>query len=140
MTRDPPEELKGHYSKEHIIATRAYSLDKKNYGLVKGAFDFCETFFVLWFMLLPVTWRMAERAVESVKPGWGSNEYAASIGFTLLTIVFEMLKGLPWSLYFTFVIEQRHGFNKQTIGLFFLDTLKSVRRTAWLVCLQNRHP
>jgi hypothetical protein len=24
--------------------------------------------------------------------------------------------GLPWSLYSTFVIEERHGFNKQTLG------------------------
>jgi|LauGreDrversion2_2_1035103.scaffolds.fasta_scaffold100331_1 STE24 endopeptidase len=37
-----------------------------------------------------------------------------------------MVTGLPWSLYSTFVIEQRHGFNKQTLGLFFSDMIKSV--------------
>ena len=35
----------------------------------------------------------------------------------------------PWSLYRTFVIEQRHGFNKQTLGLFFSDMIKSVSCT-----------
>lgn len=29
--------------------------------------------------------------------------------------------GLPFALYSTFVVEAKHGFNKQTIGLFFAD-------------------
>ncbi len=37
-----------------------------------------------------------------------------------------MVMGVPWSLYSTFVIEERHGFNKQTLGLFFSDMIKSV--------------
>ena len=37
-----------------------------------------------------------------------------------------MVLGLPFSLYGTFVVEQKHGFNKQTLGLFFLDIVKSV--------------
>lgn len=37
-----------------------------------------------------------------------------------------MVSGLPWSLYRTFVIEERHGFNKQTLGLYISDTIKSV--------------
>lgn len=32
---------------------------------------------------------------------------------------------MPFSLYSTFVVEQRHGFNNQTIGLYFVDLLKS---------------
>jgi len=32
----------------------------------------------------------------------------------------------PFSLYSTFVIEERHGFNKQTLGLFFTDKLKGI--------------
>ena len=31
---------------------------------------------------------------------------------------------LPLTLYNTFVIEERHGFNKMTLRLFFVDTLK----------------
>lgn len=36
-----------------------------------------------------------------------------------------MLLGLPWSYYYTFVVEEAHGFNKTTRKLFVLDTLKS---------------
>jgi len=33
---------------------------------------------------------------------------------------------LPWELYHTFVLEERHGFNKQTLALFFTDKIKSL--------------
>jgi STE24 endopeptidase len=30
-------------------------------------------------------------------------------------MVLEAIAGLPWGLYDTFVIEERHGFNKQVL-------------------------
>ena len=38
--------------------------------------------------------------------------------------VFETAVSLPLDLYSTFVVEQRHGFNNQTLGLYFLDMVK----------------
>lgn len=35
------------------------------------------------------------------------------------------IPSLPISYYQTFVLEQKHGFNKSTVGLFIADTLKS---------------
>lgn len=35
-----------------------------------------------------------------------------------------MIVHMPFELYSIFVIEERHGFNKQTIGLFFMDKVK----------------
>ena len=37
-----------------------------------------------------------------------------------------MILDLPWSLYSTFVIEERFGFNKQTLRTFVTDMLKSI--------------
>jgi STE24 endopeptidase len=37
-----------------------------------------------------------------------------------------MVTSLPFELYSTFRIEKKHGFNKQTIGLFFSDKIKSL--------------
>ena len=34
---------------------------------------------------------------------------------------------LPWSLYSTFVLEQRHGFNLTSPTTFVMDMLKTVR-------------
>eukprot|EP00955_Chlamydomonas_euryale_P010683 115346-Chlamydomonas_euryale.AAC.1 len=40
---------------------------------------------------------------------------------------------VPWSLYRTFVIEHRHGFNKQTLSLFFADVAKGIALGAVLM-------
>ncbi len=44
----------------------------------------------------------------------------------MLRAAWSLVTGLPWSLYSTFVIEARHGFNKQSLGLFISDLIKSV--------------
>ncbi|KAG0457078.1 hypothetical protein HPP92_022235 [Vanilla planifolia] len=41
-------------------------------------------------------------------------------------MVWSQVTDLPFSLYSTFVIEARHGFNKQTIWLFFRDMFKGI--------------
>lgn len=46
--------------------------------------------------------------------------------FNLLDGAKDMVLGLPFALYGTFVVEQKHGFNKQTLALFLMDQLKSV--------------
>ncbi len=49
-----------------------------------------------------------------------------SLAFVAAYSMISMATNLPFSLYYTFVIEQRHGFNKQTLGLFFSDMLKTI--------------
>lgn len=44
--------------------------------------------------------------------------------FLLLATLFSALTGLPWSLYNTFVIEEKHGFNHQTLDFFMKDAIK----------------
>ena len=51
---------------------------------------------------------------------------AVSVMFNLLDGAKDLVLGLPFGLYGTFVVEQKHGFNKQTLGLFLMDQLKSV--------------
>lgn len=53
-----------------------------------------------------------------------SNEIVQSIVFTFITSVVSTLLGLPFSIYSTFVIEERHGFNKQTAAFYTKDTIK----------------
>ncbi len=49
-----------------------------------------------------------------------------SMAFFLLDSLKDQLLGIPWSLWSIFVVEQRHGFNKQTPLIFFTDQLKQV--------------
>lgn len=129
-TEDPPEELKDNYTDDHLKKTRAYSLDKKNFGLIKDVYDSVESFSVLIFGMLPFTWSLCERYAGMIRSGWESNEYVVSILFTLLAVVVQQIEGLPWSAYYNFVIEEKHGFNKQTISIFLMDKVKGVRSSA----------
>ena len=36
-----------------------------------------------------------------------------SLVFLLFTEFYSTVTGLPWTVYYTFVLEERHGFNKQ---------------------------
>ena len=59
--------------------------------------------------------------------GFGaSHEVLITVIYNILDSAKDIVLALPFSLYTTFVVEQRHGFNKQTIGLFVKDQIISV--------------
>jgi STE24 endopeptidase len=57
--------------------------------------------------------------------GFGFGTLATGTLFILVTLLIMSLLDLPGSMYETFVIEQRFGFNKSTPALFFTDLLRS---------------
>jgi len=57
-------------------------------------------------------------------PASWDREIGQSIAFSILGMVFNNIVGLPLSIYNTFVIEERHGFNKQTFRFFVKDFIK----------------
>jgi len=127
QTEQPPAEIAAHYSAEQLAKTRSYSLDKRNFGIAKQLSGVAEAVLTLWWYVMPLMWRFARSAVARMRPEWAHSEIAVSVAFVLLTGLLSTVKDLPWGLYYTFVIEQRHGFNKQTLALYAADTLKSVR-------------
>lgn len=57
--------------------------------------------------------------------GWKTaSEIPVSIGCMLVMNVFNYFVNLPFSLYSTFVVEQKHGFNKMTLGFYIKDQIK----------------
>lgn len=47
-----------------------------------------------------------------------------SIAFGTIFFLLNSIPHIPISVYNTFVLEEKHGFNKMTPGLFIADTLK----------------
>jgi len=54
-----------------------------------------------------------------------ANEIHVSCIFLLIVNVIGIFKDLPFSIYSTFVLEEKHGFNKQTASFFIKDQLKA---------------
>ncbi|KAK4808980.1 hypothetical protein QYF61_015214 [Mycteria americana] len=72
---------------------------------------------------IPFLWNLSGQI--SGRAGFGPEyEIVQSLVFLLLATLFSAMTGLPWSLYNTFVIEEKHGFNQQTLGFFFKDAIK----------------
>ncbi|XP_074658411.1 CAAX prenyl protease 1 homolog [Tubulanus polymorphus] len=116
---------------EHVLdaetfeKARVYQLDKSVFGLWSGLFSQVETTLLLLFGGLPFIWRVAGDITAYF--GYGSEyEVLQSMAFMVLTMIYSTIIGLPWGLYSTFVIEERHGFNKQTVGFFLKDTVKKL--------------
>ncbi len=98
----------------------AYSGDRYRFALVTG---WIETTVGLGFLAaggLGLFERWSQAAAAAARLG----SVAAGLAFFAILGLAAGLLSLPLELYSTFGIEQRHGFNRQTLGGFFLDRLK----------------
>ena len=127
-----PKELREHFTQETYEQTQAYSLDKMTFGLLHGLNSLVQLQIFLWFGMLPSTWKTSVWVIGFLPMSWQPKsggiwrEIFESVIFSLILLISSTLSEIPWSLYKTFSIEHRHGFNKSTLGLFISDTLKSL--------------
>lgn len=119
-----PAALQGVIKEDTFQKSRAYSLDKWNFSMVKSTYSLIEGVVIIWYELLPLLWNWT--LVPLAAMGLTAEyEIVRSIIFTLVYILLTTVIGLPWSIYGTFVLEARHGFNKQTPSLFVKDIVKT---------------
>ncbi|KAK0044572.1 CAAX prenyl protease 1 [Biomphalaria pfeifferi] len=117
-----PQALQGVMDQETFDKARAYHLDKSSFGLVHSVFSQIESTLILWFGGLPALWYLS--GVVQLKFHIPEGEIFQSLVFLTLAMLYSNVTSLPWSLYSTFVVEEKHGFNKQTLGFFFKDMAK----------------
>ncbi|XP_010261328.1 PREDICTED: CAAX prenyl protease 1 homolog [Nelumbo nucifera] len=120
-----PKPLEGVISQEKFEKSRAYSLDKSHFHFIHEAVTILMDTAILFFGILPWFWkRSAEFLIyTNLNP---ENEILHTLAFLSGVMIWSQITDLPFSLYSTFVIESRHGFNKQTIWLFFKDMFKGI--------------
>lgn len=112
-----------------------YGADKMSFGMLKELVGFVIGIAMLVGGYLPYVWDVSVTAYENLlvlSPwfasfrSWGQmEEWTKTVIFVLLLTLQSTITDLPWSLWFTFVIEARHGFKteSQTLGLFLKDTV-----------------
>lgn len=122
-TMHVPTELGKIMDSETFEKSRLYQLDKSNFGFWSGLYSEAEGTLILLLGGIPFLWKVSE--ILTARFGFGPEyEISLSLVFLMLATLFSALTGLPWSLYSTFVIEEKHGFNQQTLGFFLKDALK----------------
>jgi len=119
-----PEELSSFLDKETFTKARLYALDKAKFGAIQGWFSQFLSTAIIWFLGYRKFWDMAAQTLDFFGYTVGDNEIFMSLLFTLYMSIFSTITGLPFTIYSTFVVEERHGFNKQTAGFFAKDQVK----------------
>lgn len=106
-------------SKDIFDKARLYSMDKNKYGIVNDTFSIFVSTVVIYCGILARVWKYA----ESINPWEG--EVAISCIWLFLLMTFTTVINLPLSIYYTFVLEEKYGFNKQTARFYTLDKIKA---------------
>ncbi|XP_020689270.1 CAAX prenyl protease 1 homolog isoform X1 [Dendrobium catenatum] len=120
-----PKQLEGVVSHEKFEKSKAYSLEKSHFHFIHEAVTIVMDTSILYFGVLPWFWEKSGNFASHM--GLNSeNEIIHTLSFLAGVMVWSQITDLPFALYSTFVIEARHGFNKQTIWLFFRDLFKGI--------------
>jgi len=113
-----PSEFEGVYDAEKYRKSQEYLRDSTRFDLVSRCI---RTPVLIAFILLGgFAWihRMASEVSDSM--------VVQGLTFAAILGIINLVWGLPFSLYDTFVLEERYGFNKTTPKTFVLDLLKSL--------------
>ncbi len=112
-----PAELEDVYDKEEYKKSMDYKKVNYRFAILTGTFSLA----VILLMLFYSGFAFADNLVRNVT---GHPILVTLLFFGLLMFASDLIN-IPFSLYDTFVIEERFGFNKTTVKTFILDKLKS---------------
>lgn len=110
-------------SSEDMEKTLAYTEDKYKFGQFSSYFSIVVTLLFIGLGGLGYFESLAKALVNSFN---GSSPLIIGAVFFTLLMFASMLVGLPFKLYSTFKIEEKHGYNKQTVPSFFSDMAKQL--------------
>jgi len=112
--------------RDKFTKSQLYGTDKINYQMICAFYNLTETLVFLLLGFMPYLWDVSVGLGDKYMT-WNQkdDEIKISLIFLFLTTIIGLVTGLPFELYSTFNIEKKHGFNKQTLGLFFTDKVKS---------------
>lgn len=107
----------GVIEQETFSKSRLYALDKARFSFFQGLYGQLEAYAILYAGALPFVWNLSKQQLSSIDNDWLHGEVPTSILFVMYFILYSTITGLPWNIYFTFVLEEKHGFNKQVTFL-----------------------
>jgi STE24 endopeptidase len=120
-----PKVLEHEVSQEVFDKSQDYGRAKARYSLVNNLWGLVQNLAFIQFDVLPKMWDFAGDLLLRFAPEGFRGEISQSIVFVLAFVLVNQALSLPSSIYHTFVLEEKYGFNKQTPKLFVTDLIKS---------------
>jgi len=119
-----PESFKGVYAPDQYRRSQEYLRVNTRFGWITGSFNVV-VLLIFWFAK---GFPLLDQWVRS----WNFNPILNGLIFIGILGLIKAIVSLPFSVYATFVIEERFGFNKTTWSTFVLDLLKGVMLVLFL--------
>lgn len=113
-----PEEFEDVYDRETYEQSQQYTQVNTRFGIVSSVFNLA-VLLVFWFAG-GFNW------LDGLVRGWELGVIWTGLAYIGMLILFKTVLSLPFSIYSTFVIEERFGFNKTTVKTFILDMVKGL--------------
>lgn len=118
LQKHVPDEFKGIYDEETYGKSQEYTRVRTRFGIITSLFDLA-VLLAFWFM-------GGFNFVDEWARSFDYSALVTGLVFIGILMVARSIISLPFSLYSTFVIEERFGFNKTTLKTFFLDMVKGL--------------
>ncbi len=112
-----PKEIDDVYQPDEYKKSQEYKSVNERFSLITSTFSFSILILMLVFHIFGY--------IDSVARSWVDGPVWIALTFFGIIMFASDLINTPFALYDTFVIEERFGFNKTTLKLFFLDKIKS---------------
>lgn len=118
LTAPLPAEFAGMFGEEAYAKSQEYTRTRSRFGLLETTIDLAAVL-AFWFS-------GSFNAVDRFARHFAMNEILTGLVYVGVLIVLRSLLSLPFSVYSTFFIEERVGFNKTTPKTFITDILKGI--------------
>ena len=113
-----PQEFDSVYDAEKYRKSQEYTRTNTRFGLVTSGFNL--------LVLLAFWFAGGFNFLDTIVRGWHLHPIWTGLIYIGILMAVRMLLSLPFSIYATFVIEERFGFNKTTPAIFITDLLKGL--------------
>ena len=111
-----PDAMKGYYDEEKYQKSQDYQRANTRFSFISSSFSF--------LIAMAMLWLGGFGFLDEVIREHFQNETVVSLVYFGVLFVASDIMAIPFSLYGTFVIEEKFGFNKTTPKTFILDKLK----------------
>lgn len=122
LKTDLPREFEGYFDAEKYKKAQNYLKENTGFHEISNTFF---TVITILFILLG-----GFNIVDKFARGFGLGYIPTGLIFAGIILLASQIINIPFSIYRTFVIEEKYGFNKTTAKTFILDILKG-----WLLTL-----
>ena len=119
-----PEELNDVYDEAEYKKSQAYKKTNYKFGVFSSTFSFVLTLAFLYFDGFEI--------VDNIARHYTENPIGIGLIFFGIIMIGGDIISTPFSIYKTFVIEEKFGFNKTTVKTFIIDKLKGLLMMALL--------